>query len=219
MTKIIGHRGAKGLAPENTLASLGAALKNKVDEIEVDIRVTSDNIPVLFHDNQLKNKLISLYTLRELKSSKPDIITLAEAIEFVNKRVPLYLEVKPNVNIDPIVKVLRTFLANGWKESDFSLGSLSQSTLKKLHAAFPNIEKIVIEIFWGWRAALRARQLNTKRISMPRQNLWWGFIRSMHRSGYKLAIFTINDPKLASRWERHGLYAIITDYPDRFINK
>jgi len=83
----------------------------------------------------------------------------------------------------------------------------------------PKINKVVIEKFWGWRAALRARQLNTKRISMPKQNLWWGYIRAMHRNGYKLSVFTLNDPGLAKRWEHNGLYAIITDYPDRFINK
>jgi glycerophosphoryl diester phosphodiesterase len=47
---IIGHRGALGLAPQNTLASLRKAAEHKVDEIEFDVRVTSDDIVILAHD-------------------------------------------------------------------------------------------------------------------------------------------------------------------------
>jgi len=52
--KIIGHRGAKGLAPENTLASMQAALDNNVDAIEFDVRVTRDNVPVINHNPDIK---------------------------------------------------------------------------------------------------------------------------------------------------------------------
>ena len=45
--KIIGHRGAAGLAPEKHLkAPLRTALRYRVDEIEVDVRVTKDDVPV-----------------------------------------------------------------------------------------------------------------------------------------------------------------------------
>ena len=50
---IIGHRGAAGLAKENTLASIEAAIKNKVDGIEFDIYVTKDNQIVLSHEDNL----------------------------------------------------------------------------------------------------------------------------------------------------------------------
>jgi hypothetical protein len=50
---IIGHRGAAGLAPENTLASFKKAYELDVDMIEFDVRLTKDNIPVLMHDSRL----------------------------------------------------------------------------------------------------------------------------------------------------------------------
>ncbi len=48
--EIQGHRGARGLKPENTLPSFEAALDLMVTSIETDIHLTSDCVPVLFHD-------------------------------------------------------------------------------------------------------------------------------------------------------------------------
>ena len=47
---IIGHRGAAGLAPENTLESFEAAIAAGADCIEFDVRRTSDGKGVVFHD-------------------------------------------------------------------------------------------------------------------------------------------------------------------------
>lgn len=50
---VIGHRGAAGVAPENTLESIEAALAAGADAVEIDVRVTDDGIPVLLHDASL----------------------------------------------------------------------------------------------------------------------------------------------------------------------
>ena len=50
LPKIIGHRGAKDLAPENTIFSINEAIKYNLQFIEVDVKTTKDNIPFLLHD-------------------------------------------------------------------------------------------------------------------------------------------------------------------------
>ncbi len=50
---VIGHRGASGLAPENTLASFDLALAEGAEAFEFDVRLTADGIPVVFHDPTL----------------------------------------------------------------------------------------------------------------------------------------------------------------------
>jgi glycerophosphoryl diester phosphodiesterase len=55
-----GHRGARGLKPENTLPSFEVALDVGVTSIETDIHLTRDGVPVLVHDPQLSDKLYSL---------------------------------------------------------------------------------------------------------------------------------------------------------------
>ena len=51
---MVGHRGAAGLAPENTLAAFKKACEIGVDAIELDVLLTADNKVVVHHDYALK---------------------------------------------------------------------------------------------------------------------------------------------------------------------
>ena len=51
---IIGHRGAAGLAPENTLAAFSKACELGVDAVELDVFLSADNTLVVHHDYTLK---------------------------------------------------------------------------------------------------------------------------------------------------------------------
>lgn len=51
---IIGHRGASGSAPENTLPSFDLALAQGAEALELDVRLSADGIPVVFHDPTLE---------------------------------------------------------------------------------------------------------------------------------------------------------------------
>src|SRR5438132_2780235 len=55
-----GHRGARGLRPENTLPSFEAAFDAGVTSIETDVCLTADGVPVLFHDAALSECLCRL---------------------------------------------------------------------------------------------------------------------------------------------------------------
>ena len=48
---VMGHRGASGLAPENTLSALKLAAKQGVGWVEFDVKITSDNVAILLHDD------------------------------------------------------------------------------------------------------------------------------------------------------------------------
>ncbi len=76
--KIIAHRGASFDAPENTLASVNLAWEQNIHFVEVDVKLTLDNILVVFHDettvrfNQI-NKPVSKYNFEELLESSPSV--------------------------------------------------------------------------------------------------------------------------------------------------
>ncbi len=211
--KIIGHRGAAGLAPENTLASIKAALAAGVDQIEIDVRVTTDDVPILNHDK------IEPIAFAELQKQNPNLITLKEAIGVIKQQVPVVIEVKPRERTAPIVTIVQSFFTKGWRKDDIFIGSKSHRTLLTLHKALPGIPIVVIESWSGVRASWRARKLHTKYVCMNHRFLWWGFIKSMANSGYKLSTYTLNDPKKAQYWAAYGLYGVVTDYPDRFTKK
>ena len=69
---IIGHRGAKGIAPENSLSGFKKAVELGTDAVELDVHLSKDNQLVVFHDMDLKRLtgqkiLIKQLTFRELK--------------------------------------------------------------------------------------------------------------------------------------------------------
>lgn len=219
--KIIGHRGARGLAPENTIASLRKALEHHVDMVEFDLRVTGDKVVILHHNPVLVDAAgqrfrINRHRYDELKEHKPDLARFEDALDAIDHMVPVYLEVKPGEPVKPITNIIRQRLAADWRPEHFLLGSKKQKTLLQFHAALPDIEKIVIEPWSGVRATRRARAVGTRRLSMNKLWLWWGFIKAMRRGGWELYAYTLNDPAKARRWSRYGLAGIVTDYPDRF---
>jgi glycerophosphoryl diester phosphodiesterase len=219
--KIIGHRGARGLAPENTIVSLQKALQHHVDMLEVDLRVTKDNVVVLHHNSWLADPSgtrlkIKDYSYAELVTRKPDLPTLDDTLDAIGHQVPLYIEVKHYESVEPVVRILKQRLRKDWQPADFLLGSKSQKILVELHQKLPEIKKIVIEPLSGLRAIHRARQVGTKRLAMQQLWLWWGFIRIISRGGWQLYGYAINDPSKARRWAKWGLAGVITDYPDRF---
>jgi glycerophosphoryl diester phosphodiesterase len=219
--KIIGHRGARGLAPENTIAGLRKGVEHHVDMLEFDVRVTKDGVPVLHHDKELvdpngQKHSIAKSTYRQLKNHKKDLATLDEALATVGRDIPLYIEVKPGEPISSIVKVIRAHLAQSLEPKGLRLASFNQETLLQLDKALPEVPKIVIEAWSGIRAGRRARQLGTRHIVMNQRWLWRGFIALMTRRGYELGAYTINKPSQAATWRRYGLRSVVTDYPDRF---
>lgn len=220
--KIIGHRGAKGLAPENTLVSFEKALEHGVDEIEFDVRVTSDGIAIVQHDPSLHDPAgnhltVTKSSYAELLAHKPSLVTFDAAMRAINRQVPVVVEVKPGVNTTPVIAVIKKLQHDGWLDNDILLASFSFKVLQELHIELPAITKVINERWSGVRATYRARRLGTKRLSMNQQWLWSGFIQSMTHAGYEIAPYTLNDVAKAKRWAKYGLSAVITDFPDRYL--
>jgi glycerophosphoryl diester phosphodiesterase len=221
--KIIGHRGARGLASENTLAAIEQALIYKVDEIEIDVRVTSDGRVVLSHDSIVMDlsghkMIISHCSLGQLSDAKSDLCTLEAAISLIKRRVPLLIEVKTGEPLSAIIAVIQKYLELGWQAEDFRLASFNQKTLRGLHAALPQITKVVNAKFSAVYGTHRVRQLATKRININNKIVWFGLVQSLSSHGYQLTVHNINtsqEIRTAKCWGQRGLYGVITDYPDR----
>lgn len=224
---IVGHRGAKGLAPENTLESFEVAIQNGVDQIETDVRISADGHAVIVHNADFtdaeKQRLKVLdATMPQLTSHYDGMVTLEETIAFVDKRVRLMIEVKERVDTKPVVAIVSSFLARGWQASDFIFASFDYQVLRKLQEVLPEIELVVLEQWSSMRATSRARRLGTTYLSMDQSYLWWGVVRSLAKR-YKLFTypaqhipFIPTNPTRPAKWAKYGLYGIITDYPDRF---
>lgn len=74
---VIGHRGAAGLAPENTLAAFKKACELGVDAVELDVLLTADSKIVVHHDYMLKPDIARTADGKWLLHSGPAINTIA----------------------------------------------------------------------------------------------------------------------------------------------
>lgn len=215
--KVIGHRGARGLAPENTIASFKKALEHNVDAIECDVHLTADGIPVLHHDHEFidpSGDKVALkdVTYQELLHHKPDLATFEEALAFVNGRVELFVEIKERVPVEKIGDMLEAYRSAGHAVRVLSFDFNVLKSVKKL---YPEMTLVVNEDWSGVRAAHRARKLGTKKVQLNVKSLWTGYVYSVYKAGYELAPYTVNDPKKIKRYQKY-LYGVITDYPDLF---
>lgn len=105
---IIAHRGASHAYPENTTAAYDAALQEGADGIELDLQLSSDGVPVIFHDDRLgklghPRKRIRDFTLAQLQTMDTGrwfgavparLLTLDEVLEAYARKTRLYLEIK-----------------------------------------------------------------------------------------------------------------------------
>ncbi len=108
--EIIAHKGASGLAPENTMAAFALALEMDVDMIELDVRHTKDEEIIVFHDQTLDRTTngtgdVHDYTLEEIKQldagswfdskfSDEKIPTLNEVLDLVDGKCKVLIEIK-----------------------------------------------------------------------------------------------------------------------------
>lgn len=118
------HRGLhdnKSEAPENSLAAFKKAVDNGYG-IELDVQITKDMVPVVFHDNDLKracgvNKKISEIEYKDLAKyrlfkSKEKIPTLREALNCIDGKVPIIIELKIPWNPNNICMAVSKELKN-----------------------------------------------------------------------------------------------------------
>ncbi len=124
----IGHRGASKYAPENTLASIQSAIDLGIDYVEIDVRYTSDDVPILFHDKLLHRttdgfgyvKNTSLSELQELDAGSwfgeefkgTQVPTLKDALELMQGRICLQLHIK-SIITKKAIDLVREFSPDG----------------------------------------------------------------------------------------------------------
>lgn len=225
---VVGHRGAKGLALENTAPSIEAAIDYGVDMVEIDLRMSRDGHVVILHDENAvarNGEVVHPHelTLAQLREYFPDILTLEELLPLVNHRCRIMLECKVLEAVEPTVAILNTVLAADWQQSEFMFASFKYDILVAFHKELPEIELVVLDNWSSIRAVRRARKLGTPYLSMDQRYLWWGVIHSLSKK-YKL--FCYPNHKLIhikhakpNKWLKYGLYGVITDYPNFFLAK
>ena len=220
--KIISHRGAAGLAPENTVLGIKIAKQYEIEYIEVDAQATRDGHLVLSHDDhfrtqsgtQIKIEDATLKDIRGKSGAKHKIPTLEEAFKAAGK-TPLLIDCKGNGWEDALVKSLKKF-----KGPKPIVACDDSHKLFAFSEAAPNIDCYLSELTRPFETVQAARALGFAGVCLLYSIYNPLVYFAAKRSGLKMTMYTVNRPVYA--WFLHFFYPevmITTDFPDRFTPK
>lgn len=220
---IIGHRGAAGLAPENTLEALRAGQAAGADILEFDVRLTKDGIAVLSHDYHLlrtnhKPSLVSRLTFSELERQTNHHVTTLESVldEFFG-RIILNIEIKSRKTGEVVAGMIRDRYIkrpSDWHYVLFS--SFKGLELAHIRRISPHAQLALLHQSENpFTFVAYSRKLRLSAIGLHRHYVNPFIIEIAHRSGMLVYVYTINRPQVATLLAAQGVDGIVTDHPDR----
>lgn len=214
---IIGHRGASGLEPENTLAAFREAVRLGVDGVELDVRCVGDAL-VVFHDDQLDRTTdghgavanASLESLRRLDAGHGERVpTFEEVLAAVPERVLVNVELK---GPGTAAAAARRLASLGRR---ILVSSFDHERLLAFRAHCPDTP--VAPLVGAWRDGLEtlARSLNAWSVNLAWRTVTPARVAEVRSWGCRCLVFTVNSVRRANRLRGMGVNGVFTDYPDR----
>ena len=242
---IISHAGCEGLAPRNSLESIGVALELGINYIEVDVQVTSDGVPILAHDpivrllsgqtlvipetdaKQLVGKRIYVYSNGELGLTT-HLGTLEQATTLIPKHVTLIVEIK-HPRFDPKY-------ARRMRDVDILQGDKVESAIfdctnghnvqyiSFYSEVLLNIKRFSSKAICGFvselsdeRILVVAKALGVYHVVPNYRNLGKCFIDLAHQQLLNVFTWTVDKESEMLRLAEMGVDGIITNRPDRAL--
>lgn len=215
---IIGHRGAAGIAPENTLESLQAGLDSGADMLEFDVRLTSDNIPILAHDAHLYGHRIVTTSFASLQSAGT-VTTLESVLDQFFGWVLLNLEYKPLNGVNVVYRLIAERYIkqqDDWQNILFS--SFHVRPLLRLRKLSPDTNLALLHSVNPFSFVTYQRRLQLAAVGWHRLHVNRLAIEIAQKSDIFSYVYTVNRPKAAAILERHGIDGVVTDYPNKLVS-
>jgi glycerophosphoryl diester phosphodiesterase len=221
----IGHRGAAGHEPENTLRSIRRAIEMGAHGIEIDVRLVHGELLVM-HDAKLDRTtnghgLLArkpLALLRSLDAGKGERIpTLREVIETVNRRAFLNIELKGRRTAKPVSNLVHEFVQErGWRYEDFLVSSFTRAELRAV--SDPQIPIGLLLTRPTRLYALSARRVRACAVHPAVRFVTERFVEDAHRRGLRVFPYTANSPAEIHRLKKLGVDGVFTDFPERVLD-
>lgn len=240
--RILAHRGGGTLAPENTLAAIRFGHSKGFRAVEVDARLTLDEVPVLIHDRTLERTTSGSGTVAETSSATiarldagawfapqfagEPVPTLAATIElcrahgiWINleiKRAPGSVARVGEVVARTAAQLYGDLLGAGGDAAARLplLSSFGRDALLAARAAAPDLPRgyLVDDVPGDWRDELAA--LGCVSLHADHELLTRELARAVKDAGYWLFCYTVNDPDRAREIFGWGVDALCTDRID-----
>jgi glycerophosphoryl diester phosphodiesterase len=217
----IGHRGAAGHAPGNTLLSIEAALQLGVDLVEIDVQRTSDGHIIVLHDRNLhpsttgispvaQNSFHEIQSLRTVPGNQP-IPTLSQVLACVNGRAGLMIEFKVSAIAAEVLKIV----ASARFDNKIYYASFLHEELLAVRALDANAPTIALLEGTPVNMTAFAVDAKTTHAGLSIHSLSRQFVDKLHQAGIQVFTYTVDDPDQIEFARACGVDGIISNYPDR----
>lgn len=215
----IGHRGASGYAPENTLISFEKALALGVEGIELDVRVSLDQQAMVIHDATLDRTTTASGCVKDYNSAdlqQMGIPTLEAVFNLVAHRCLLNIEIKEKAALQPVLHLLeQRRKAHTFANTKCILSAFDWHILETLRDLHPPYRLGVLTEDTLEVAIQFAQKIGAFSLHPDHKLLTFEAVKSIQQHGIKVIPWTVNDPeriKTLKAWQVDG---IISDFPDR----
>ena len=221
----IGHRGAKGHEPENTLASFAKALELGVNGIELDVHACATGELIVIHDftvDRVTNGTGEVHkmTLAELKAltiePSQQIPTLHEVYNLINKKCLINIEMKGRHTALPVSDFINDYVQNkGYSYANFLVSSFQREELQVMSGVNPNVHLGVltqasVTQAWEWATEFKAKAIHPHFTLLTESN-----VQKAQQAGLKVYTWTMNEPEDIARIKTYNVDGIISDFPER----
>ncbi len=229
----IGHRGACGYEPENTIQSFKKAIKLGVDAIELDVRTCKTGELVVIHDAKVDrttsgcgfvkdltvDQIDSLYNDNTYIGDVKKVVTLEKALDVIDRKAKVMIEVKDRGMVKPLSKILSRYIKKkDWKVSDFCVISFNYKEVLDFAKLNPKISvglsfsKIPKDKSKFYRKIEKFSNVDCMVIDY--KNIDSQFVSELHKKNMKVFVYTVNKKSDIIKIKKLFVDGIISDYPD-----
>ena len=218
----IGHRGAAGYAPENTLLSVETALSFGVDVVEIDVHRSRDGHLIVMHDERVDRTTngsgyIRDLTLGQLRALRipPDqqVPTLPEVLETVQGRAALMIEIKVRHIVPDVVGVVGSVTPG----TPVYYASFLHSELVLLRELEPRAKTIALIDAVPVSLAAFAIEAKATHAGVAFSTLEPDFVRALKNAGIGVFTYTVDDPRDIAHARSLDVDGLISNFPDRLM--
>jgi glycerophosphoryl diester phosphodiesterase len=224
---ILAHRGARAVAPENTVEAFRRALAMGADGVELDVHRSADGELVVHHDaGAVGVGILAEQRLSEIRQARPELPTLAEALDacagaLVNveiKNLPTDADFDPAESTAAlVVELLRD------RHDDVVVSSFSLDTIDRVHELEPGLPTALLAM--AGFDPLDALEVCVERghralhpsVALLEGDAAAGVVARARERDLGVRVWTVNDPAEIRRLATAGVDAVLTDVPDAAI--
>ncbi len=218
----IGHRGAGGHAPENTLAAIERGIALHAHLVEFDVQATNDGWLVLLHDATLDrttnghgpiaNQFWSNVKQLTCDGGQP-LPLLADALRAASSRTGVMIEIKAEGTARQISRTVQEVQFSG----PVIYASFFHDELLAIRREHPKAQTMaLIEAIPVNRTAF-ATDAQATHVGVAFETLTPSFLKALHDRALRVFVYTVNDPADIQTAKAMGVDGIISDYPERLL--